>query len=78
MFVNERLSEMDSSIHMFFMFFDIAVIWLDTEKRVVDLKLARTWRPFYAPRAASLFTIETHPDRLADFSIGDHLDFENA
>lgn len=78
LFVNERLSVMDSSIHMFFMSFDIAVIWLDAEKRVVDLKLARIWRPFYAPRAPSLFTIETHPNRLSDFAIGDQLDFENA
>jgi uncharacterized membrane protein (UPF0127 family) len=78
MFVGERLSVMDSSIHMFFMHFDLGVIWLDAEKRVVDLKLARSWRPFYRPHDAALFTIETHPDRLSDFSLGDQLDFENA
>lgn len=78
LFVGERQSVMDSSIHMFFMRFALAIIWLDTEKRVVDRKLALPWRPYYAPRSASLFTIETHPERISEFSIGDQLDFENA
>jgi uncharacterized membrane protein (UPF0127 family) len=76
LFVGEHPSVMNSSIHMFFLWFNLAVIWLDTEKRVVDRKLAKTWRPYYAPRAASIFIIETHPNRLSEFSIGDQLDFE--
>ncbi|MHC1784802.1 MAG: DUF192 domain-containing protein [Anaerolineaceae bacterium] len=76
LFVGEHPSVMNSSIHMFFLRFNLAVIWLDAEKRVVDRKLARAWHPYYAPRAESLFIIETHPDRLSEFSYGDQLDFE--
>jgi uncharacterized membrane protein (UPF0127 family) len=76
LFVGISESKPNSAIHMFFMRFNIAVVWLDAEKRVVDRQIARMWRPYYTPRAQALYIIETHPDRLSDFSIGDHLDFE--
>lgn len=78
LFVGSNETVANSAIHMFFMRFNIAVIWLDTERRVVDRKIAKVWRPYYAPRAAALFIIETHPDRLYDFEIGDKMEFENA
>jgi uncharacterized protein len=77
LFVESYQSRLNSSIHMFFMRFTLGVIWLDTEKRVVDKKFARTWRPYYAPHSQAIYTIEIHPDRLGDFSIGDQVDFQN-
>ena len=48
-FVERRESVAQTTIHMFFVFFPIAVVWLDSEKRVVDKTLARPFRPYYAP-----------------------------
>lgn len=71
--VQPRADRLDASIHMFFMNFDIAVIWADNDLRVVDVKYARRWRPYYAPSKAAKFVLETHPKRLKDFQVGDQL-----
>ena len=56
LFVYSRESISGTTIHMFFVFFAIAAVWLDSDGCVVDAKLARPWRPIYAPRGAgSLF-----------------------
>lgn len=70
----EQLSRLNASIHMLFMNFDIAVIWLDENLVVSDTTLAKRWRLYYAPSKPSLSVIETHPDRLDDFRIGDQLE----
>jgi uncharacterized membrane protein (UPF0127 family) len=76
--VEARDSRLDTSIHMFFVFMDLAVIWINSEGTVVDKILARAWRPFYAPRQPARFILEIHPDRLSEFTIGDHVEFKNA
>ncbi|PKN92720.1 MAG: hypothetical protein CVU44_13765 [Chloroflexi bacterium HGW-Chloroflexi-6] len=73
--VESRESRMDTSIHMFFVWTDLAVIWLNAEKIVVDTVLARAWHPFYAPAKPAQYTIEIHPDRLAEFKVGDKVEF---
>jgi Uncharacterized conserved protein len=75
--VEDTESRINSAIHMFFMRFDIAVIWINSQFQVVDVKIARKWHPFYLPSAASRFTLETHPDRFIDFRIGDILSFND-
>ena len=72
-FVYRHSSRRDTSIHMLFVFTALAVIWLDENYRVVDRVLAKPWRPFYAPRRAARYILETHPDRLQDFAIGDEI-----
>ncbi len=74
--VEKSDSRMNSAIHMFFMRFDIAVIWINAKYQVVDRQLAKKWHPFYMPAVASRFTMETHPDRINDFKIGDMLSFD--
>lgn len=74
--VQPRSDRMDAAIHMFFMNFDIAVIWADENLRVVDSQIARRWRPAYVPSSSALYVIEIHPDRLADFKTGDQLIIE--
>lgn len=75
--VERRESRVDTSIHMFFMSFPIAAVWLDARFRVVDTCLAEPWRPFYAPRVPARYTLETSPELLGKISIGDELTFEN-
>lgn len=74
--VQPRADRLDAAIHMFFMNFDIAVIWADEHLLVVDVQLARRWRPAYAPAKAAKYVLETHPDRLKDYTIGDQLVIE--
>jgi uncharacterized membrane protein (UPF0127 family) len=70
-------SRLDASIHMFFVPFDLAVIWINSECRVVDKVLARPWRPAYFPRQAARFTLEIHPDRFNEYHIGDKVDIQD-
>lgn len=75
--VQDSESRLNSAIHMFFMNFDIATIWLDNQLQVVDAKLARRWQPAITPRAPARFILETHPARLSEFSIGDQIELTN-
>jgi uncharacterized membrane protein (UPF0127 family) len=75
--VERRDSRVDTSIHMLFVFMDLAVIWINSEKVVVDVVLARTWRPAYAPRRPAKYILEIHPSRLDEFKIGDRVEFQN-
>lgn len=75
--VERRESRLDSAIHMLFVSFPIAAIWLDSGFRVVDTCLARPWRLFYAPRAPAQYVLETSPALLKKISIGDEVKFEN-
>src|ERR1700690_2550735 len=45
--VIDRDSPIDSSIHMLFVHFDLAVFWINSKKEVVDKRIARSWRPAY-------------------------------
>jgi hypothetical protein len=78
MLVERRDSRLDTSIHMFFVYMDLAVIWINSEKMVVDTVLARAWRPAYAPRQSARYILEIHPSRLGEFKIGDTVEFLNA
>ena len=77
LFVYKRDSRVDTSIHMFFMSFDIAVVWINSSMQVVDKVLAKRWKPAYAPQEAAQYVLEIHPDRLSEFEIGNKVQFEN-
>ncbi len=76
--VEARESRLETAIHMLFVFMDLAVIWIDSGKVVVDTVLARAWRPAYAPRQPARYILEIHPRRLNEFKIGDRIEFQNA
>ena len=75
LFVEGRESVAQTAIHMFFVFFPIAVVWLDRECRVVDKVLARPFRPYYAPAAPAQYFVEGHPSLVDRVSVGDVLEF---
>ena len=77
LFVERRASIAQTAIHMFFVFFPIAVLWLDADKRVVDKAFARPFRPYYAPRSAAKYFVEGNPSLLDRVSVGDQLEFES-
>lgn len=70
-------SRINTSIHMLFMKFDIAAIWINNNFQVVDAKLAKKWKLAYLPSQPARYTLEIHPSRLHDFQIGDQLIFED-
>ncbi len=73
-----RDSRLDSSIHMLFVPFDLAVFWINSDQRVVDKVIAKSWRPAYFPAQPARYTLEMHPDRFADYGVGDQVEFQNA
>lgn len=75
-FVRRGMSVVNTSIHMFFCFFPIGVVWLDSDLKVVDAKLARPWRPSYAPKAPAQYFVEANPSILEHVSEGDQLAFD--
>lgn len=75
-FVRKSDSIVNTSIHMFFCFFPIGVVWVNGEMEVVDAKLAKPWRPYYASKAPARYFIEAKPDILERVTIGDKLRFD--
>lgn len=76
--VGRRDSRLDSSIHMLGVRFDLTVVWISSELKVVDKVLARSWRPAYFARKPARYVLEIHADRWGDFEIGDTVRFHDA
>jgi uncharacterized membrane protein (UPF0127 family) len=76
--VGRRDSRLDSSIHMFFVSFDLCVVWINSQMQVVDKVLAKSWRPAYFSKRPAKYVLEVHPDRWDEFEIGDTVQFTNA
>lgn len=75
--VEKRDSRIDTTIHMFFMRFDIATVWINSNYKVIDVQMARRWPPFYIPRSPARFILETNTQNFSDFKIGDLVAFKN-
>ena len=75
LFVEPRESIANTTIHMFFCFIDLGIIWLDDAGEVVDTCLAKKWVTIKAPKSPARYFLEISPSRLAEFNIGDKLDF---
>ncbi len=76
LFVESAESRVATSIHMFFVFFSIGVVWMAADGAVVDAKLARPFRPYYAPRAPAKYYLEGTPALLSWVKIGERLTIE--
>jgi uncharacterized membrane protein (UPF0127 family) len=63
---------------MFFVSFDLAVIWIDSKMQVVDKVLAKSWRPAYFSKQPARYVLEVHPERWEEFQVGDTVEFKNA
>ncbi len=71
----KRDSRLDSSIHMLFMNFDIAAIWVNAAMQVVDTRLAKRWALAYMPKSPARYIIEGPVQLLDQFTTGDQLEF---
>jgi uncharacterized membrane protein (UPF0127 family) len=75
--VEKQDSRLDTSIHMLFVPFDLAVFWIDSQMTVVDKVIAKSWRPAYFPKVKAKYILEIHPDRYGDYEIGEKVEFKN-
>lgn len=75
--VFSRDSRLDSAIHMMFVWMDLSVVWINSNFNVVDVTLARRWRPLYVSRQPAKYVLELLPERLSDFKIGDKVVFSD-
>ena len=73
--VKDKDSTSSTSIHMFFVFFPIAAIWINGKGKVTSAQLAKPWRPYYASPEPARYVVETSPKILQKISVGDELDF---
>ena len=75
--VNAKDSRVDSSITMFFVNYDLGIIWVNHAGAVVDKIVAKSWRPTYAAKAPARYVIEGHPTIVEKVSLGDFIDFND-
>jgi uncharacterized membrane protein (UPF0127 family) len=75
--VEARDGRFSTSIHMLFVFMDLAIIWINSEFTVVDTCLARSWRSAFTPSQPARYILEIHPNRLNEFKIGDRVEFNH-
>jgi uncharacterized membrane protein (UPF0127 family) len=74
--VETQDSVIATTIHMFFMNFDICAVWIDQSGSVVDVQLARRWRLIYKPQKAASLVLETHKGHLPDIKVNDKIEYE--
>ena len=68
-------SERRADLHMLFVFFPIDVLFLDKNKKVVDIK--KDFKPFtyYVPKAKAMYVVELPVGLLGKTKIGDIIGF---
>ena len=76
--VQAKDSRIDSAIHMFGVFIDLGIIWINEVGEVVDKCLARRWITIKAPQRPARYILEIIPERLNEFSLGDKIRFEES
>ncbi len=69
----DKNSRMNASIHMLFMRFDIAAIWIDSDMKVVDVQVAHRWHLAYLPAKPARYILEAHVNQAKYFRIGDQV-----
>ncbi|MGD8458546.1 MAG: DUF192 domain-containing protein [Anaerolineales bacterium] len=76
--VQSKDSRIDTAIHMFGVFIDLGIIWINTAGEVVDKCLAKRWLTIKSPKQPARYILEIVPDRLHEFNIGDKIYFEES
>ncbi|HLC46860.1 MAG TPA: DUF192 domain-containing protein [Candidatus Nanoarchaeia archaeon] len=64
-----------AALHMLFVFYSLDVLFLDANRRIIEIK--QDFRPFsfYTPEKAAVFVIELTAGKAARCRIGDRLEF---
>jgi hypothetical protein len=70
-----RVGRKSASIHMLFVFFPIDVLFLDTNKQVVDKVTLRPFQLNYTPRHAAAYIVELPAGSAEHTKLGDKLEW---
>lgn len=62
-----------AAVHTLGLRFPIAVVWLDSDLVVVDMKKAQPWRFAHVPKAPAMYYLEANPAIIERLRIGDKL-----
>jgi len=73
--VLDKESRLGASIHMMFMRFPIDAVFLDKNKRVVDIATLRPWAFNYTPKKAAKYVVEMRAG-TARFRMGQRVELE--
>jgi len=71
-------SILNTSIHMLFMNFDIAAIWISKDWVVVDKCLAKKWHLAYVSHIPAMHVLELPAFQFNNFLVGDKLEIQTA
>jgi uncharacterized membrane protein (UPF0127 family) len=73
----KKESILNSSIHMLFVFQKLKIIWLNSNKEVVDIKDAYPFISLLKPKKPAKYILEFHHNNplLNNIKIGDKLEF---
>jgi uncharacterized membrane protein (UPF0127 family) len=76
--VQQKESRIDAAIHMLMMWIDLAVVWINAQNKVVDVRPAYRWKSVIIPQAPAKYVLELPLERLSDFQIGDEIEINSA
>ncbi len=65
-----------ATLHSFFVFFPIGVLFLNSEKKVVEKTLLKPFTFSYTPKKRSKYIVELEPEKLKEVEVGDELKWE--
>ncbi len=71
-----RESRLGASVHMFFVFFPIGIVFLDSEKKVVDKAVLKPWMLNYTPKKAAKYFVELQPEKISEIKLGEKLEWK--
>lgn len=77
-FVCGSNSRLATAIHTLGMRSPIGVVWLSAELKVVDMKLAKSWRFAHVSSTPAMYYLEADPALLERVEIGDQLRINEA
>ena len=76
LFVFRRQNVAETTIHMLFMFFSIAAVWIDNEGSCSGCQTRQTLAACLCPAKAARYLIEARPVVLERVKVGDRLTFD--
>ncbi len=74
--VQSRDSRLEAAIHMLGVWFDLTIVWINSDMLVVDIRKARSWWSVCVPQFPAKYILEISVDTLCDFRVGDEVFFE--
>ena len=78
LFVRGSDKRLASAVHTLALRSPIGVVWLSSDLKVVDKKLAKSWRVAHVPSAPAMYYLEGEPAILERADIGDQFRIDEA